>query len=158
MKKAVERCLLVVLLCISAGCGGGLEEFPTAKASGKVVCDGKPVPNVRVYFSPKASGTSAISGKSGWGTTNDEGVFVISTYGEEDGAVVGLHRITVDAPHPERFPDFQCNCETDSNRTLMEAEVTEDGENQFTIDLPAKTRKRKRKVSDEDLDDLKDDD
>ncbi|QDT32954.1 transthyretin-like family protein [Thalassoglobus polymorphus] len=154
------KLLIPVLICLVSGCGGGgLKEFPTAEVTGVVTCDGSPVANVRVYFSPTASGKDANVGKSGWGTTKENGEFTISTYGSEDGAVVGNHNVSVDAPHPERFPDFECNCDTDSNRVLMEVSISTEKENRFMIDLPEKPKRRRNtKLSDDDLDDLEDDD
>lgn len=134
-----------------------MEQFPTATASGTVTCEGTPVANVRVYFSPKSTGDSSLAGKSGWGTTTDDGNFVISTYGEQDGAVIGTHDVRVGSPHPERFPDFTCECRTDGNATITTVEVTADGANIFAIELPPKSgQKRGPRVSNEDFDDIKD--
>ncbi len=147
----------LLLFPLALGCGSGLEEFPTATTTGLVTCGGTPVAHVRVYFSPQAPSGGVLAGKSGWGTTEEDGTFVISTYGDEDGAVVGTHNVSVGAPHAERFPDFQCPCETNGNKSLMTIEVTDDGENNFTIDLPAKTPRSRRQptMSEDDLDDIR---
>ena len=57
----------------------------------------------------------------------------------------------------ERFPDFECPCETNGNLPIMTIEVAADGENSFTIELPEKspTGRRRRTMSEDDLDDIR---
>jgi hypothetical protein len=144
-----------LLLCCAlwlGGCSEGLEKFPTAAATGTVTCNGQPVPNVRVYFSPIAR-DGAIGGKSGWGKAGDDGQFVINTYSDDDGAVIGSHNVTVDAPHPQMIRDFTCDCQTDGNKIITTVEVTSDGPNTFSIELPAKSRKGGKARSDDNADD-----
>jgi hypothetical protein len=136
------------------GCGGGLDKFPTAKVSGKVLCDGQPVADVRIYFAPVGKKKSLEVGKSGFGTAKADGTFVVSTYGNEDGAVVGRHKVMVSGPHPEEAPRFTCNCETNGNKVIQEVEVKAGSENNFTITLPAKTPNSKPNISAEDLEDV----
>jgi len=138
------------------GCSSGLEEFPTAKASGKVLCDGQPVANVRLVFSPIGKKGKIESGKSGLADAKEDGTFTVSTYGNDDGAVIGKHNVVVTSPHPEDFPHFTCNCETDGRKTVQEVEVTADGENSFTINLPARTNASAPTIDPEDLQDMKD--
>ena len=148
-------CLSILLLCCAlliGGCSEGLEKFPTAATKGTVTCNGQPVPNVRVYFSPIAT-DGAIGGKSGWGKAGDDGQFVINTYSDDDGAVIGSHNVTVDGPHPQMIRDFTCDCQTDGNTIITTVEVTSDGPNTFSIELPAKTRKGNKARSDDDDDD-----
>lgn len=142
------------------GCGGSsLDEYPTAPVTGRVICDGAPVANVRVYFNPIRSDGSINAGRPGWATAGSDGSFVVTTYEAEDGAVVGRHRVMVGGPHPEKVPNFECDCETDSNAELMTVEVVE-GDNVFEIVLPAakSTKRGKPRVSEDDLDDILDDD
>lgn len=57
---------LAALLCFALiGCGGGLVKFPTVKATGQVLCNGKPIENLRVYFRPLGQEKKAESGKVG---------------------------------------------------------------------------------------------
>lgn len=150
-------CIAATLLLMTS-CTEGLKEFPTARTTGVVTCEGKPVANVQVYFAPKATGKSAVVGKSGWGTTAEDGTFKLSTYGDDDGAVVGSHEVSVGPPHAERFPGFECDCETSSTAVLQEVSISKDADNHFKIELPKKTGRRKKQVNDDDLDDLEDDD
>lgn len=137
------------------GCGGGLAKFPTAKVTGKVLCDGKPVSDVRIVFGPTAGKGKNDAGKSGLGTSEFDGTFVVSTYSNQDGAVIGTHNVMVSGPHPEDFPNFKCNCETDGRKIIQKVEVTADGENDFTFNLPPKSAKSKPSIKAEDLADIK---
>ena len=101
------------------GCGAG-GDFPTAPASGKVICEGKPVPHVMVFFEPLETGKSAIVGRSGFAIAEEDGTFVISSYGKNDGAVIGKHRVRVGLPHREDFPNFKCDCYLNSEVDLIE--------------------------------------
>ncbi|QDV17310.1 hypothetical protein Pan153_19450 [Gimesia panareensis] len=152
--------LIMVLAVTLPGCGGSIKEYPTANVTGKVTCNGEPVANVRVYFAPIAKSGGVNAGKSGSGSTKEDGTFTISTYGTEDGAVVGSHNVMVDSPHPEHFPNFTCKCRTDGNKPVKQVEVTADGENHFEISMTLKTKAEAARPSldADDLDDLKKDD
>jgi len=126
-----------VLFCAAllSGCSGGLKEFPVAEVSGVVLCEGKPVPFAKVQFNPKAAeGTkSAIVGKPGFAFADKDGKFVLSTYGDGDGAVIGKHVVTAvpDPAHP-------CNCHSDDITPLMEVEVKAGEANEFEVQVPLK--------------------
>jgi hypothetical protein len=138
------------------GCTGGIEEFSTAKASGKVLCDGKPVPFVRVTFAPMGEKKNQVNvGKAGLGEADADGVFIVSTYGEGDGAVVGKHSIVVAPPHPEKIPEFFCDCETNGAKPVMEVDVSAGAENSFTINLPQKKSKSAPNFSADDVNDAR---
>lgn len=150
------RSLFLVSLTFTAiGCSGGLEEFPTAKVTGKVLCNGQPVPNVQVVFGPTGNSKGSESGKSGLGVAGEDGSFVVSTYGSEDGAVVGMHNIMVLAPHPEEFPTFNCDCETDGRKVVQTADIKAGTDNTVIVNLPPKVNKQESNVDPEDLEDIK---
>lgn len=138
------------------GCGGG--EFAVTPAKGKVVCGGKPVSVGTVVFTPvggEASGEDP--GKPATATLKSDGTFVLSTYDAQDGAVVGKHRVQYFAPEGEdeeegaaveegSAEERQQNAERASQRRAalaslcvqqgeMTVEVTEDGPNEFTVEL-----------------------
>src|SRR5688572_1844660 len=92
--------LVAALFGFWIGCGAA-GDFPTAPTSGKVICEGKPVPHVMVFFEPLESGKSAIVGRSAFAIADEEGKFVLSSYGKNDGAVIGKHRVRVGLPHRE---------------------------------------------------------
>lgn len=131
----------IAVICLLAGCGGG-GDFPTAPASGHVLCEGKPVPHVMVFFEPLQSGKSALVGKQGFGIADEKGQFVISTYGEKDGAVVGRHRVRVGPPRSGDHPGFRCACLVNPEVDVMEVDVQKGQKNDFEVVL------RKRTASD----------
>lgn len=92
----VLLCAAVVLLCL-VGCGGGPDLPPTAPVSGTVTLDGKPVPRGMVQFVPDAS--QGTQGPPAVGAIDSDGHYELSTAGVE-GAVVGRHRVRVDAREP----------------------------------------------------------
>ena len=149
-----RRELLVIFLLMLSGCGGGLEQFPTAKVTGKVMCVGQPISGVLIIFAPVAAGKSTMVGKSGQGIANADGTFSVSTYGTDDGAVVGKHSVVVLPPHAEDFPDFTCACETNGKRVVAEFDVSASGENNFIINLPEKADKTIPNIAPEDLEDI----
>lgn len=148
------RSLIFVSISLAlAGCSSA-PEFPVAKASGQVLCDGKPVPSVRVYFAPVAQKGKKDTGRPASGNAGEDGSFVLSTFGDEDGAVIGKHNIMVDGPHPEEDPAFDCACETDPKKPLQQVEIKATGENHFTINLPPRTTASRPSVSRDDLEDI----
>jgi hypothetical protein len=133
---------MLVLSSGLTGCfGGGLEKFPVAPVKGRVLCDGQPVPHAYVHFEPLQSGTSAIVGKAAFGMADAQGNFVLSTYGDEDGAVVGKHRVRVVGPSGELAAGFVCDCQLGDNIDQMELEVTDGLDHEFDIELLKKVRK-----------------
>jgi hypothetical protein len=123
--------------CFVVGCGPG-GDFPTAPTRGRVVCEGKPVPHVMVFFEPLETGKSALVGRSGFAVAKEDGTFELSSYGEKDGAVIGRHRVRVGPPHPEDHPRYKCDCYLNSEADLMEVEV-KPGKNEFELVLKKKT-------------------
>jgi len=84
-----------ILLLISAnalyGCGGS-EGPQVAAVEGTVTWEGKPLADAGVAFTPE-KGPVAI------GRTDEAGKFSLSTQGR-NGAVVGSHRVTIEAFKP----------------------------------------------------------
>lgn len=134
MKSFIRHSRVLALLALTlAGCGSG--DFPVAPVTGVVVCNGKPVPGALVFFEPLQAGDKAIVGKTGLGVANDQGEFSVRTYGANDGAIVGMHSVKV-----ERGSGPGCDCAMNGDRTVVELEVKSGGENNFSIELPKKTR------------------
>lgn len=143
---------LALLTSMFVGCGGG--DFPTAPTTGVVMCEGKPVPGALVFFEPQLQGENALVGKTGLGVANDEGKFSVKTYGSNDGAVVGMHNVKV-----ERGSGPGCDCAMNQDKIVVEVEVKAGEDNNFTINLPEKTRAdsmAERAASEEDDDDEED--
>jgi hypothetical protein len=77
-----------VLLCsLSAGCESRQD---LAQVDGIVRVDGAPLVQGIVTFFPTA-------GRSASGEIGSDGTFRLGTYGKSDGALVGLHRVTITA-------------------------------------------------------------
>ncbi len=148
------KLLALTAFAALAGCGNGLDEFPVAKVAGKVTCEGKPVPSVRIYFTPVAGAGKGEAGRQGMGNAADDGAFIVSTYGEQDGAVVGKHLVMVATPHPEDFPKFRCDCETSGRTPLMEVEVKKGEENNFVLEMRPKKNKNAPNILPSDLQDI----
>src|SRR4051812_6690607 len=88
----------VVLLAVATGllflpgCG----QVSMAPVKGKVTCNGKPVANAAIVFSPvPKNDADRESGKPATGYTDAEGNYRLSTFKNFDGALVGKHRVTV---------------------------------------------------------------
>lgn len=124
--------VIAVLTLTLIGCGSG--DFPVAPVTGVVMCNGKPVPQALVFFEPQEKGDDALVGATGLGVGNADGTFSVRTYGDNDGAVVGKHYIKVESGGTD------CDCAMNPDKIVTEVEVKAEGENNFTIDLPRKTR------------------
>ena len=110
--------------------------YSVGRASGTVTCEGKAVPGAWVYFEPLASeGGSALVGKQGFAIADASGKFVITTYNDNDGAVIGKHKVHVTAPKSEGEPAFKCPCVFDSESQPFLVEV-KSGKNEFDLALP----------------------
>jgi hypothetical protein len=79
------RWLPVLLGCLAAGCGKGLDLAPV---TGRVTVGGKAVTSGVVMFHP-ADGPTAV------GEIRPDGTFTLTTVAAGDGAVVGPHKVTV---------------------------------------------------------------
>ena len=81
------KLVLVCLIAISAsGCNAGGPEI--VEIEGVATRNGKPVPNVRIYFMPD-------DGRPSWGVTDAEGKFVLDYDYDYDGAKVGTHTVWI---------------------------------------------------------------
>lgn len=87
--------LVATILVGTVGCGKSGSEYEVAPVKGKVIYNGEPVNEGAIHFQPlsEAEGKSGITGRPATGAVLKDGTFVLSTYGEEDGAVIGKHRV-----------------------------------------------------------------
>jgi hypothetical protein len=85
------RGLGLLLAILAAGCGGG-GGVSSAKVSGTVTLNGKPLPAASVMFQPDATGNP---GAPSVGETDAEGKFTLSFPDGTEGAVVGRHKVIV---------------------------------------------------------------
>lgn len=138
VKDMSVRISLGLVALLLGGCGGA-EKFPLVEVTGLVTCNGMPVPKAMVYFEPVRSGETATIGKQGFALTDDQGRFVVSTYGDGDGAVVGKHLIRVGKS--ESSPP--CDCALNSMTVLQEVQVGGEEPMEFTFELPKKSRQNR---------------
>lgn len=154
--RPLARISAIFLLSL-VGCGAG--QFPVRPAKGKVVCEGKPITSGSVTFTPISTEASKLeTGKQASGTLNSDGVFVLSTYGRFDGAIVGKHSVQFSGSGEEDSEDETEHEEGESEATSGKGmlnrkdkqksscvqkqeiivEVAARGENDFTIELTPK--------------------
>src|SRR5689334_16609887 len=79
---------VVLTFAFVAGCGSGR---PTvALVRGQVTIDGKPVKAGRVMFYP-------VEGRAATGPIQPDGNYTLTTYDAGDGALLGSHKVTIQA-------------------------------------------------------------
>ena len=93
--------LSMALLLAGAGCQQA--PYDLAPVRGKVSVDGQPLASGRLMFAPISQG-SADAGKPAFGDIQPDGSFVLTTYREGDGAVVGDHWVTLFPPAEQATP------------------------------------------------------
>lgn len=88
----------VALFLPLSGCSSGqAEHYDVVPVSGVITCQGKPVANATVNFTPQGSDAAAEGrpGRVALGITDKDGRFQLTTYENNDGAIVGKHLVTV---------------------------------------------------------------
>ncbi len=88
--KAIFRITLLSAVVMSATSGCGSDAPETAEVRGTVFIDGVPLERGGVFLRPS-------HGRVGKGKIGSDGSFVISTFSDGDGAIVGPARIAVRA-------------------------------------------------------------
>src|SRR5690348_8737102 len=91
LPKVKFSVLAIVALAVSNGCGDGR---PTrVPVSGQVLIDGKPLTFGYVRFAPADTRAST-------GSLDSQGHFKLTCFQPGDGAVFGLHQVTVMGQEP----------------------------------------------------------
>src|SRR5258708_31992048 len=78
----------LLLLILAIGCSGGKK---TVKVEGVIKVDGKPEAGLQVKFVNQEKG-----GRDADGTTDENGVFHLSTFNTSDGAMPVSYNVTID--------------------------------------------------------------
>lgn len=90
--KITRRTLPAALVCLGAvlasGCGSS--HPATAPVRGKITCEGQPVTEGTVTFYPE-------QGRSATGRIQPDGTYALTTFDEGDGAILGKHKVTIEA-------------------------------------------------------------
>jgi hypothetical protein len=111
-RGSVLHALLLLTLCI-AGCS---KDATTGHVSGIVRLDGKPLTTGTIRFIPSA-------GRPATGQIQSDGTFTLGTYGKNDGAIVGLHRVTVVAIQSDLNQADASDRESATRRTTASPDV-----------------------------------
>ncbi len=146
---------LVWVACVAAvGCSNQPQVAPVR---GFVKMDGKPLPGGRIMFAPIASGEDKNVGQSAFGQIQQDGSFVLMTYEEGDGALVGSHHPTVmenrqeddpNSPHPT-LPGPKIGVVSMTHLTL---EVVAGEDNVFTIEMDSRAGYMRDAIPEIDID------
>ena len=114
----------ILALALVSGCG---QSASVAPVHGRLTCNGKPVKEAVVLFSPLGGSENAReTGKAASGSTDGDGHFTLTTFKPGDGALVGRHRASVILDNTVRLP---CG-----NSKVVMLEV-KPGDNELNIDM-----------------------
>lgn len=85
--------IMTVVPLVAAATGGCTRPGPDmAPAAGVVTLAGRPVAGAQVTF------MAPTAARAAYGVTDDAGRFVLSTFGQGDGATPGVHVVTITKP------------------------------------------------------------
>ncbi len=87
------RIIVCGMVLILGGCSGG--PYPLAPVSGTVTLDGQPLAEAFVAFEPVRMGDGMVAGYGSYGNTDEKGRFTLTTLHNEEGAIVGTHRVSI---------------------------------------------------------------
>jgi hypothetical protein len=89
LTRVLAFCFSTTLAGLLGGCGPGEDPHPaTVPVQGKVTYQGQPVPKGTITFQP-ADGRPAV------GEIQPDGTYRLSTFGEKDGAIPGVHKVMI---------------------------------------------------------------
>jgi len=151
----LRLCSLLAVASIAsfAGCGptGG---FPVASTRGIVkTVDGEIIEVGKIKLTPIPKNATAEAGKSAFGRIKD-GQFVLSTYGNGDGAVVGKHQVLLlEGRQPDEEDDKPSKSGKHHCEIAPESQTVEifAGENVLELKaVPKKQKKRRRNEPEDD--------
>ena len=108
--------LFVVSLSVFTGCG----DSSIAPVSGTVTFGGKPVPNLRLVFSPEPIGDNYAVGPFSTGKTDADGKFTLETRYGDSGAFVGNHKVAFE------FSDISPDALDNLNEQMIDAKAAGD--------------------------------
>lgn len=87
--KRFARCGIVSMLLLLSACLSGCDQNDRlGSVHGVVRLDGRPVIKGTVRFVP-------LAGRAASGEIQEDGTFTLGTFGESDGALVGLHQVAI---------------------------------------------------------------
>ena len=123
--------LLPLLLPLAAGCGG---PYKTARVSGRVTLNDKPLANAAVLFQPVATQGNNEPGPGSTGVTDADGRYTLTLIGKKGkGAIIGKHKVRITKmaqesdPSDDRPPPFQQPSARRNRETQLEFDVPAGG-------------------------------
>jgi len=128
--------LFAVSLSVLTGCG----DSSIAPVSGTVTLDGKPVPNLRMVFSPEPIGDNYAVGPFSTGKTDADGKFTLETRYGDQGAFVGKHKVSFE------FSDISPDALDNLNEQMIDAKA--EGDKDKFQKVQQKMAKLKQKLKD----------
>ena len=148
--------LIFVWALLLLGCGGPRGDFAVASTRGTVeTIDGKIIEIGKIKLTPVPEDAKAKAGKPAFGRIKD-GQFVLSTYGNGDGAVIGKHQVLLlegrqpDEEDGESGKSSKHHCEIAPDSQTVEIVA---GENVLKLIAVPKQTKKGRRGRDEPEDD-----
>jgi hypothetical protein len=138
--------LLALLVPMFVGCGGGADQPDTVPVSGTITVEGKPLEGAQVSFLGEGASRAAM------GTTDAAGKYQLTTFEENDGAIVGKHTVSItksrdtsgasaenpDASYDELMGGGGAPKPKEgefTSKSGLDATVTADGPNEIDFDL-----------------------
>jgi hypothetical protein len=107
MRRGICGSSWILVLAAMAGCAR--PSIDVSPVHGIVSIDNKPLFQGKVMFAPVAKGDTMNTGKPAWGEIQKDGSFRLTTFQENDGAVIGQHWATIinsKEELPEGVPEF----------------------------------------------------
>lgn len=138
----LTRLLILAPLCLLCGCFGSDKIVPV---SGLVTLDGEPLPGAVVGFEPIAQEGDLEAGYGSYAKTDEQGRYALRSLRKEDGALVGMHRVSVSTVVGEEGPNGEMLGLTKervpsryNNDTQLVIEVPAGGTDQANLELESK--------------------
>ncbi|MBI1248515.1 hypothetical protein GC197_11835 [bacterium] len=139
MARALTIGLLALVL---GGCSGSQRIVPV---SGVVTLDGEPLADAVIGFEPIATEGEFEAGMGSYARSDAEGRFVLRALTKEEGALVGVHRVSVSTVVGKEGPNGEMLGLTKervparyNNDTKLTFEVPAGGTDQANLDLKSK--------------------
>jgi len=135
----VVRLLLFVPLCLVLGC---FDSDTIVPVSGQVTLDGEPLAGAVVGFEPIAQEGELEAGYGSYAKTDDDGRYSLRSLKNEEGAMIGQHRVSVSTVVGKEGPNGETIGLTRervpsryNNDTQLVVEVPEGGTDAANLEL-----------------------
>jgi len=116
----MQRTLVILSVLVSglAGCGS-TNGLNLGKVHGKVTFKGEPVPFGQIMFMPDSG--KGTNGPPAMGSISKDGSYSLSTEESGDGAVVGVHKVSITGLDPKPVVDAGKNPDDMTDKEVMSA-------------------------------------